>query len=196
MFCRRFAFDLKLACLRNVQRTAHDDIDPDGAGGVGLRHLLESGLQLFLPHVISEEEASVMVSQPPVVCHRRHVMYLTCFLHHSITDRQSEADMLVQEEVWTTDQHGTSHSMPDCHSCHDMSLSPISSLRYNCSSCTCVLYAWCTAVHFWVTDVHQLGQTPLMPSYEALSYLHFRVKLEYAAAMMHNSQACICQYTS
>ena len=69
MFCRRFAFDLKLACLRNVQRTAHDNINPDGAGGVGLRHLLESGLQLFLPHVISEEEPSVMVSQPPVVCH-------------------------------------------------------------------------------------------------------------------------------
>ena len=37
-------------------------------------------------------------------------MYLTCFLHYSITDRQSEADMRIQEEVWMTDQHGTSHT--------------------------------------------------------------------------------------
>lgn len=69
--------------MGNVKGAAHDDIHPDGAGGVGLGHLLEPGLQLFFSLIISEEEASVMVSQAAVVCHRRHVMHLACFLHQA-----------------------------------------------------------------------------------------------------------------
>jgi len=72
-----------LACLGDVKGAPHDDINPDGAGGVGLGHLLEPGLQLFFSLVISEEEASVVVSQAAVVCHRCHVMHLARFLHQA-----------------------------------------------------------------------------------------------------------------